>query len=127
MNVGAWKLFEELRSRKAEIFIVSHKTPFSANKRVDLVRPAQIWIKDNLSNVPELRTNHVFFEESRTSKVKRIQSLGLTHFVDDLFEVFQEENYPKNIKSFWLSIGSQSPSSEKITVVETLDSIIDYV
>jgi hypothetical protein len=114
-------------SKNADIFIVSHKTHLSANKKVDLVQPARNWIRNNLSYRINVDSNHVFFEESRTLKVERIESLGLTHFVDDLIEVFQEEKYPKNIKSFWLSIYSMNPSSERITVVETLDSIVDHV
>jgi len=127
VNVGAWKLFEKLRSQNAELFIVSHKTPVSAINKVDLIQPARSWIKANFSKMPELVTNHIFFEQSRISKVKRIASLGLTHYVDDLLEVLQEKNYPQNIKSFWLSIVANDSLSENITVVKTLDSIIDYV
>jgi len=127
VNVGAWKLFEKLRGQNAELFIVSHKTPESAINKIDLIEPARIWIKENLSNVPELGTNNIFFEESRIAKVKRIALLGLTHFVDDLLEVFQEENFPQNTKSFWLSIEEKNLLSERITVIKTLDSIIDYV
>jgi len=127
VNVGAWNLIEKLRSQNAELFIVSHKTPESTAKKVDLIQPARKWIKENLSNVPELGANHIYFEATRKSKVKRIASLGLTHFVDDLLEVLQEENYPKNIKSFWLSVDTKNSLSDKITVVNTLDSIINYV
>ena len=127
VNAGAWELFKKLESQNADLFIVSHKTPESAINKLDLIQPARNWIKENLSNVPRLGTDHVFFEHSRISKVKRIISLGLTHYVDDLLEVLQEENYPPNIKSFWLSIANKNSLSENVTVVETLDSIIDYV
>ena len=116
-----------MRSKGAEIFIVSHKSPLSANKKVDLVGPARKWIKDNFSNIPEIKTNHVFFEETRILKVKRIESLALTHFVDDLIEIFQEERFPKNIKKFWLSIETVTPSSDRITAVKTLDLIVNHV
>jgi hypothetical protein len=127
VNAGAWTLFEKLRNQSAELFIVSHKTPKSAINKVDLIQPARSWIKENLGNISELKSDHIFFEPSRISKVKRIASLGLTHYVDDLLEVLQEENYPQNIKSFWLSIVAKRSLSENVTVVETLDSIIDYV
>jgi hypothetical protein len=127
MNVGAWKLFEKLRNQNADLFIVSHKTPLSAINKVDLIQPARIWIEENLGNIPEFSMDHVFFEQSRLLKVKRIASLGLTHYVDDLLEVLQEEDYPQNIKSFWLSNVAKNLSSDKVTAVETLDSIIDYV
>lgn len=99
----------------------------SAINKLDLIKPARSWIKENLSNVPELGTNQIYFEKSRILKIKRIASLGLTHYVDDLLEVLQEENFPQSTKSFWLSIEAKSLLSEKITVVQTLDSIIDYV
>jgi len=116
-----------LRSQNAELFIVSHKTPESAVKKVDLIQPARKWIEKNLSNIPELGGNRIYFEATRKSKVKRIASLGLTHYVDDLLEVLQEENYPQNIKSFWLYSGTKCVLTEKIIAVESLDSIIDYV
>jgi hypothetical protein len=127
VNAGAWELFEKLRIQNADLFIVSHKTPESAINKLDLIQPARSWIQEHLSNVPGLGADHIFFEHSRISKVKRIASLGLTHYVDDLLEVLQEENYPPNIKSFWLSIATQNSLSENVIVVETLDSIIDYV
>ncbi len=76
VNAGAWELIEKLRSQNADLFIVSHKTPESAINKLDLIQPARSWIKENLSNVLGLGTDHIFFENSRISKVKRIASLG---------------------------------------------------
>lgn len=127
VNFGARNLIEKLRSQNADLFVVSHKTPVSAFNKADLIQPAQRWIKHNLSDIQELGANNIYFEATRESKIKRIASLGLTHYVDDLLEVLQEENYPRKIKSFWLSLNDKECLSENITAVQNLNSIIDYV
>lgn len=127
VNFGAWNLIEKLRIQNADLFVVSHKTSESAINKLDLIKPARQWIEENLSDILEIVANHIYFEATRKSKVKRIASLGLTHYVDDLLEVIQEENYPQDIMSFWLSKDTRNVLSENVNVVESLDSIIDYV
>jgi len=47
-----------------------------------------------------VQQDDVFFESTRAEKIGRIRTLGCTHFIDDLTEVFAEESFPKEIRKF---------------------------
>ncbi len=88
-----------------DLFIVSHKTELGHfdEKRINLREAARQWLdaqgffKPGIWNIPE---NHLYFETTQEDKIKRIQSLGCTHFIDDLVEVFDSPLFPKNVKCF---------------------------
>lgn len=89
------------------IFIVSHKTKyghFDATKTL-LRQAALSWMDDKGffdDRVFGLSRKNVFFNATRQEKVERIEALNLDVFVDDLEEVFAEENFP-NIKKILFS------------------------
>ena len=93
------KLYEGVKSflkfcNKANIvsFIISHKTkyPYSGEK-YDLHRAASDWIqKQNL----DIST---FFELTKKDKVKRINALNCSHFIDDLPEFLAESGFNEKI------------------------------
>ncbi len=88
--------------RGTRALIVSHKTP-SANldgKQVDLRESALAWMRAKKffeSDGCGLSPEDVFFESTRSEKIERIRSLGCTHFIDDLAEVFTENTFPRDI------------------------------
>jgi hypothetical protein len=47
-----------------------------------------------------VQPDNVFFEATRAEKIGRIRTLGCTHFIDDLTEVFAEKSFPKHIRKF---------------------------
>jgi len=84
---------------KHTIFIVSHKTKYGHfDPTKTLLREAALnWMKDQGffdEGKFKLSKENVFFETTREEKVKRITSLNLDVFVDDLEEVFAEVNFP---------------------------------
>ena len=100
-GVGWFLLF--CKARKIPVSIVSHKTEYSPKDpaRIPLRSAALQWmtVKGFFdSNVYGLKEDKIFFESTRRQKVERIKSLGCTHFVDDLLEVFQEENFPRDVE-----------------------------
>ena len=44
--------------------------------------------------------DQVFFEGTRDAKIERIRTLGCTHFIDDLEEVFLEASFPPDVEKF---------------------------
>lgn len=48
-------------------------------------------------------TKNIYYEASRELKINRIKSLDLGYFIDDLVQIFQDHNYPREIVSFLLS------------------------
>lgn len=102
---GVLDLCEYLRTKDFELFIVSHKTThtpiFCGHKELRGV--ATDWISNRDLYQYFAGTQNIYFETSRDLKIKRIKSLGLHYFVDDLVQIFQDPNYPRNIVSFLLS------------------------
>lgn len=124
---GISDLIKVLNKREATIYIVSHKTPLSARRKFDLIGPAVTWLDDVLPRYfHNINITH-FFEASRRSKIQRIRELKITHFVDDLLEVFVDESYPQNVKNFLLSTDTQREIPKNVVRVRNCKEIIRHV
>ena len=100
-GVGWFLLF--CKARKISVSIVSHKTEYSPKDpaRIPLRSAALKWMTAKGlfdPNVYGLTEEAVHFESTRLHKVERIASLGCTHFIDDLLEVFHEESFPRGVE-----------------------------
>lgn len=85
------------RGRGAKLFIVSHKTERSNLTQAgpSFRTAAQEWMTGlGFFSVLGFAPDAVFFEPTRDEKVARIASLKLSHFIDDLPEVFAEPAFP---------------------------------
>ena len=85
-----------------KIFIVSHKTKYGHfdSTKTPLREAATNWMENQgffNEKIFCLSKENVFFEDTRQEKVERIKKLNIDVFIDDLEEVFAEENFP-NIK-----------------------------
>ena len=97
------EMFEALKNiqdLEIELFIVSHKTktPYEGPK-YDLHSAALSWLEKNLffeTSGINLPRENVYFELTKENKIKKIEALGCTHFIDDLPEILQMIN--PNIK-----------------------------
>lgn len=105
MIEGVDRFLLECRHRQIPVAIVSHKTRFAARdpQMVDLHEASRRWLTaqgffDRLGVAPAA----VFFEPSRTDKCRRIGALGVTHFIDDLEEVFLEPDFPAGVARYLL-------------------------
>jgi hypothetical protein len=121
ISEGALDLINHLILMNSKIFIVSHKSKYSAKNKLDLITPVSMWLNEKLGQI------QVFFEESRDKKIERIINLGITHFVDDLIEVFQEKKFPKSIKSFWFNPTFKNIDSTNIIQIKNISEVIKYV
>lgn len=100
---GAADFLRSCAENRLRAVIVSHKTP-TANldgTEVDLRASAMTWLREcGFFSEFGMRPHDVFFESTRAEKIGRISSLGCTHFIDDLTEVFAEESFPKETRKF---------------------------
>ncbi|HIC44545.1 MAG TPA: phosphotransferase enzyme domain protein, partial [Sulfurimonas sp.] len=99
MFPGVSQFLMRCKNRGNTVFIVSHKTEFGHYDptKTSLRIAALDWMKSNGFFKKErfgLSKDHVFFEKTCKEKVKRISSLDLDVFVDDLEEVFMEDDFP---------------------------------
>ena len=97
---GMFEALKNIQDVEIELFIVSHKTktPYEGPK-YDLHSAALSWLEKNLffeTSGINLPRENVYFELTKENKIKKIEALGCTHFIDDLPEILQMIN--PNIK-----------------------------
>ena len=84
------------------IHIISHKTEYANYDQTgtSLRNAAMQWLElQGFLGGKEwsISTKQVHFKSTREAKVEAIKSLGCTHFVDDLVELYEESNFPQEI------------------------------
>ena len=126
LRFGAAELFSNLYDKGADMYIVSHKTKFSAGERKDLVTPATDWISKNIPNHLIPIKSQIFFEATRDKKIARISALNLTHFVDDLVDIFLDKKFPTKVKSFWLTEKNNEKIFGEVIQISSLLEIKNY-
>ena len=97
---GAVSAVRRLKDAGAEVAIVSHKSRYAAEDAggADLREAALAWLgAKGFFSTLGLRSEAVFFEDSRRDKLARIGGLGCTHFVDDLEEVLGDPAFPQGV------------------------------
>ena len=96
-------MFEEFldycKDANVEVFVVSHKTQFAAqddNREYDLIAHAKEWLLKNkiVSDAGPIKKENIFFEPTRSKKIGRIADIGCDIFIDDLYEVLQDDSFP---------------------------------
>lgn len=115
-----------------EVFIVSHKTEFGHYdpERIHLRSCATTWLEAKGFFDREgynLSRDHVFFESTREAKIRRIHSLGCTHFIDDLDLILTHPNFPEATQRFLLDRYHHAPASESYGTYHNWDEITDAV
>jgi len=117
-----------LRRCKAEgcaIVIVSHKTEYGHHDpdRVNLREAAREWMaSQGLFDVHAVARDSVYFESTRAEKLRRIGSLALTHFIDDLEEVLADPAFPPGVERILFAEG-EPPAVAPYTVCGTWPEI----
>jgi hypothetical protein len=101
---GVTRFLGRCRERGVSLFIVSHKTRYAArgDDRLDLREAAHAWMEVRGFFDPsgfDIARHHVFFEDTRRDKLDRIADLGVSLFVDDLEEVFEEPAFPAAVEA----------------------------
>jgi len=94
---GVTDFFIYCRQRGLNLYIISHKTRYPyMGPQYDLHEAAYEWLKFQGffdSQKIGLSENRVFFELTKSEKIKRITELRCTHFIDDLPEFLNETNF----------------------------------
>ena len=99
------------------VFIVSHKTKYGHfdSTKTPLRQAALDWMHaKGFFDEFAIHRENIFFADTRYGKVEKIRDLSLDVFIDDLEEVFAEDNFP-NIKKILFS-NSIVPQQIKTTI-----------
>jgi hypothetical protein len=110
---GALDFIRRARAAGAQLSIVSHKSAFAhiGTTDVNLREAARGWLRRSGMVGPDMiREGEVYFEDTRAAKIARIISLGCTHFIDDLEEVFGDAAFPAGVERMLLAIDDGSPN-----------------
>ena len=111
--------------------IVSHKTHFVTldGKQIDLRDSALTWMKARKffdADGCGVSLNNVFFESTRSEKIERIRTLGCTHFIDDLAEVFAESSFPRDVAKLLFAPHGANAGSQEIKVFRTWRDLDEF-
>ena len=127
---GVMDFFLFCRRRGLPVCIVSHKTEFPKRCRfwANLREAALGWLEAN-GFLDTAKTGmipaSVHFEPTRFEKNRRIYTLGVTHFIDDLVEVFNEDSFPSETKQILFLPHGERNCFEGL-VFRTWPEIIDH-
>jgi hypothetical protein len=101
--VGAKEFITLCHRKNIPMYVISHKTRHAVRgPSHDLHEASHRWLERvGFYNGSGLSREEVFFEPTRADKMNRIRTLGCTHFIDDLDEVFDEPHFPAGVKQ-WL-------------------------
>ena len=114
------------------VYIVSHKTRYAAADPggVDLHAASRAWMTaqgffaEDGFGIP---ADQVFFEATREDKCRRIGTLGLSHFVDDLEEVFREPAFPAFVDRVLFHTGEETAAPGPFRVFSSWATISDDI
>jgi UDP-glucose 4-epimerase len=107
---GALSFFSFCKQNNIQTYIVSHKTEFSNvdREKINLHASALAFLEQNDFFIHTgLTKEHIFFLPTREEKIKKIKNLECTHFIDDLEEIFEDPDFPKEIKQFLYAKSTQ--------------------
>lgn len=90
---GMFEALLKIKEKGVQIAIISHKTrlPYKGPK-YDLHQAAWEWLGDKGffdEKMLNINRNMVFFEETKQKKIKRIENIDCSHFIDDLPEILE--------------------------------------
>ena len=96
---GVLSFIDVAKRSGCHLFLVSHKTRYPLiGEKIDLHKSARHFLINNnvISNSGGVgvHPSNVFFERTLTRKIKRISTLNLDFFIDDLLQVFEHSNFP---------------------------------
>ncbi|MDE2223598.1 MAG: hypothetical protein KGK03_11070 [Candidatus Omnitrophica bacterium] len=129
---GVEDFFAFCQHRDIKVYVVSHKTEHAsfAPKEMNLQQIALAWMRANGFFYPGtlgLDLTQVYFESTRAEKIRRIQMLNCTHFIDDLQEVFLEGDFPSGVKKILYAPTPTEALGEDIMIFEDWKGINDYL
>ena len=107
-----------------DIFIVSHKTQNIKinNINLNLRAPAKKWIE---KNIPNFKKERIFFESSAIAKIRKIKSLNLDFFVDDLVTILNHRQFPDVTKK--ILFNSSALKLNNIYVASNWDEVKSFI
>jgi len=126
---GAKNIMMQLKASGHGLVIISHRSRYPyAGERYDLHKSAREWIANNLINeiaVP-LTDKDISFHETRSEKIAQISKSKCAVFLDDLPEVLEDVDFPKNTHRILFSPDSDVVNAN-YTSLKRWDDLLDLI
>ena len=121
---GVAEFLLRLKDCGAAVSIVSHKTRYGHYDpaRVNLWDAAVAFLDSRgffTADGFALRRDQVFFEETRSGKIARIDALHCDIFIDDLPEVLLDPAFPARTERLWFAHGQAASAHPELTACDT--------
>ncbi len=118
--------------KKHELFIISHKTKYGHfdKDKVLLRSQALKWmVKKKIfdKNFINFEKKNIFFANTRVEKIKIIKDLNCDWFIDDLYEVLTNKNFPSKTKKILFNHNQNIKIPNKILPLSNWDEIINHI
>ena len=116
----------------ADFFVVSHKTQYAVrnNSGVNLQEASLRWMRNNKlldAGDNSFKINDIFFEPTREEKIRRVIDLRCTHFIDDLPEIFEDQNFPLDVKKILFDPARSFKPTKGVKIFFTWSDILSYI
>ena len=125
---GVGSFLEACKKNHFKVFIISHKTIYPAiGSRIDLQKTAKKWLenRDFLSKFG-LTDSDVIFKETLQGKLDQIAQKKCAYFIDDLTEVLDHPDFPKDVKKILYGQQENKEFPADITHFKYWDEIEKY-
>jgi hypothetical protein len=127
---GVGEFFAFCKRRGIPVCIISHKTEYSnlGESGVNLRTSAMGWLRRRglvAGDACGIKETEVYFEPTRSAKVGRVKTLGVTHFIDDLEETFEDPGFPPEVRRI-LYANATPRDMRGITSFAAWSEILDY-
>ncbi|MBI5625230.1 MAG: hypothetical protein HY924_15740 [Elusimicrobia bacterium] len=129
---GARRFFETCRRRSIPVHVVSHKKARYPHDPtgMDFHSAAMAWMRRREFFKPSgfgLAEAAIHFEATLADKLRRIASLRLTHFIDDLEETLTESCFPKKPEKILYAPHGPSRPLRGVLVLRGWDEITGHI
>ena len=125
LMVGFDHFLKKCRQKGIQVYIVSHKTVGLRDAAMNWMKQRGFFAAEGFGLDPE---RDVFFGSTREEKIKRVNQLKCSWFIDDLKEIFQENAFPKGVGRILFSPhASDKDSVTGIHVMKTWKEIDHYL
>ena len=122
---GFINFFVKAKLLGAKLYIISHKTIHGHydKDKVLLRKEALKWI--NKKKI--LDFDNIYFESSIENKIKRINSLKLDYFIDDLFLILNNKNFSRKVKKILFNKIENKKFSQNIKQIDEWFKVKDFI
>ena len=129
---GVGDLLLTCKRQGIPVYIISHKTEFSnlGESDANFHTAAFAWLESFGffdSRVFALERDNVSFHATREEKIGRIKTSRVTHFVDDLEELFRAPSFPDDVVRIHLASQGPSSDSPEVHSFASWDEITAYL